>query len=240
MEIEMIRLLALYAVTAMITFLSTSTSAVVVNTLNGVRYEWHELSATKLMTRREVENLLTDPTSSLFGYEYASRSLVESLLLSYSSWDGQHGWHGEESVVKGLEQLVLDFGPTETFTLPNIRDAFTTVDGYNNLQYDSGIKIHAFYGLSGECSDEFSQSCIHSTDVDYANGLATMATQSQYFGWSASYINPSTISIDYDNNYYGSFLVRVIPVPSSIWLFVSGFIFLIANNARKSISKPSI
>ena len=63
----------LRAVCACLTVVSFNTSAVVLNTLSGVDYEWMELTETQGLTRAQVELRLTDSNDVLFGYEYASR-----------------------------------------------------------------------------------------------------------------------------------------------------------------------
>ena len=63
--------------------LSTSVNASVFNTLNGVDYEWLELTETVGMSRNQVEAQLNDVNSPLYGYEYASISLIEDLFFSY-------------------------------------------------------------------------------------------------------------------------------------------------------------
>ena len=101
-------------ITAIALVLSTNVNATIINTLNGITYEWMEISATLNMTRDQVEAQLTDVNSELYGYEYASRGLVEELLLSYSSWDGLSGWHGDTNVVTGIESFITDFGITSS------------------------------------------------------------------------------------------------------------------------------
>jgi hypothetical protein len=54
---------------------SINANAVVVNTLNGVHYEWLELTETAGMSRNLVEQHLSDVNSTLHGYEYTSRAL---------------------------------------------------------------------------------------------------------------------------------------------------------------------
>ena len=89
------------AVCACLAAVSINANAVVINTLNGVDYEWLELTATAGMSRLDVEVQLSDVTSALYGYEYASRALVEDLLLSYSSWDRTSGSHHRRRKLSG-------------------------------------------------------------------------------------------------------------------------------------------
>jgi hypothetical protein len=71
--------------------LSLSVDAAVVNTLGGVDYEWLEITETLYMSRVQVDAKLLDVNSALYGYEYASCALVESLFFSYSPFDGLSG-----------------------------------------------------------------------------------------------------------------------------------------------------
>ena len=70
------------ALAAPILFVSTCVNAVVINTHNGIEYEWLELTVTAGMSRAQVETQLSDSNSSLFGYEYAPKVLVQDLFLS--------------------------------------------------------------------------------------------------------------------------------------------------------------
>lgn len=64
--------------TALVSF---NVNAAVINTLNGVEYEWLELTATAGQSRDQVDAQLG--SGGLYeGYQYASRALVEALLLS--------------------------------------------------------------------------------------------------------------------------------------------------------------
>ena len=69
---------------------SINANSSVITTLNGVEYEWLELTATEGMSRDQVEASIASalPGDTLYGYDYASRTLVKDLLYSYSSWDG--------------------------------------------------------------------------------------------------------------------------------------------------------
>ena len=209
--------------------LSTSVNAVVINTLNGVDYEWLELTVTEGLSRSDVEAQLADPNSSLFGYEYASRSLLEDLLLSYSDWDGITGSHSSASVVSGVDKFVEDFGSVFT----SFAGETSTVDG-GDVSYDYREYARGFYGLDNECGIDVS--CHGGTSAYYdSNNIAVAANQSAGLGWSSTDANPPLWNEDDSTGRIGSFLVTtVVPVPSAVWLFGSGLLGLIGLARRKA------
>ncbi|HEB26657.1 MAG TPA: hypothetical protein ENI05_02620, partial [Porticoccus sp.] len=108
--------------------ISMSANAVVQSTFNGVDYDWLELSHTQGLSREAVEERLHSANDVLYGYQYASRAQVEDLFLSYTSFDGIGGWHGNQDVVTGVTALIADFGQTYSDSSPGTRTT-DTVDG---------------------------------------------------------------------------------------------------------------
>ena len=208
---------------------SFNANAVVLNTLNGIDYEWLELTETSFRDRFDVEAELTDVNSPLYGYEYASRELVEDLLLSYSFWGGLDGNHGDSSVVAGMDRFMDDFG---RITNEEYGYTLTTVDGFTVTQYSQSLS-YAMFGLPGECGG-LDYTCVARALVRYDEaGVAVAALQESRYGWDSTRNDPSnghnsTISWD-----AGSFLVRAVPVPPAVWLFGSGLIGLIGVARRK-------
>ena len=204
---------------------SLKVNAVVLNTLNGTDYEWLELSATTGMSRDQVEAQLVDASSDLFGYQYASRQLVQDLLTSYTPWDGLNGFHGEAGVVAGMSMYVSDFGVLEqsapgTFL---VRDVHSGV-----FRYETSLKNSGIFGLTDECISVFT-SCVASFEVRInAMGDAVVASQTAANALDSTVEFPRLAhsSEQYDNT--GSFLVKVavVPVPASVLLFASGIIVL--------------
>ena len=213
---------------------SINANASVINTLNGVEYEWLELTATAGMSRDQVEADIAAalPGDVLYGYEYASRALVKDLLLSYSLWDGLDGLHGDPAVVTGMAAFLDDFGRTynEEYATSITID---TVDGYTVtvVGYDAGYGI---YGSSGECG--VGESCVANTHMDY-NALGTYVDvyQAAASGWSDTVTEPSILPNYVGGSAYGSLLVRVsaVPIPAAAWLFGSGLIGLVGVARRK-------
>jgi len=219
------------AVTTLV--LATSVNASVFNTLNGINYEWLELTATQGLSRDQVNLRLSDPDDELYGYEYASRALVEDLLLSYSSWDGLDGLHGDSIVVEGLSQYINDFGAL--FTSSNYGPVTITSVDNQEVLVDGYVMSNSLYGTINECNGvEFS--CVSDIVVLISNGLPSLAYQSGDLGYdslSTSFVNQYNFISDPD---FGSHLVRVsaVPIPAAIWLLGSGLIGLIGLAKRKN------
>lgn len=211
---------------------SFNVAAVVVNTLNGVNYEWLELTVTEGMSRTSVEAQIAaaEPGDMFYGYEYASRSLVEALLLSYSSWDHKNGWHGAPTVVEGLADFINDFGALVGHEHDNrpldTEDGYAVSQDYHNYSY-------AFYGTAGECLANVS--CLLEVDTIEFQGSATAAYQHTSLGWSATATNAVTAYLDTNSSGYGSLLVRPanVPVPASVWLLGSGLLGLVGISRHK-------
>lgn len=208
---------------------SGSVSAAVYNTLNGVNYEWLELTATQGLSRDAVSQRLSDPGDVLYGYEYASRALVRDLLLSYAPWDGNDGLHGSPAVVAGLQQYINDFGALFTSTNFGLV-TYTSVDGYGSVTVDDYVLTLGMMGTDAECGNwdpVDSRSCLANVEVYYSAGLPSLAYQAANLGYDSesSFIGQyNSIS---DPN-VGSYLVKVsaVPVPAAVWLFGSGTLAL--------------
>jgi hypothetical protein len=200
---------------------SANASAVVINTLGGVDYKWLEITATVGMSRQTVELELRDENSHLYGYEYASRALVESLFLSYAPWDGLGGRHGDPNVVAGVAALIDDFGATQTLAEDGVTSSYTTVDGYT-VETDGLSRLLGYYGLTSECGGP-AATCVGEARIytDTA-GLPVMTMQSRFEGWDGTGIQSYTSTgIQAAGNVNGHFLVAVVPVPAAVWLFGS-------------------
>jgi hypothetical protein len=212
---------------------SFTANAVVVNTLNGMNYEWLELTVTEGMSRDSVQAQIAAaaPGDTLYGYEYASRSLVESLLLSYSSWDGINGWHSAPEVAGGVANFLTDFGALIGHAHDN--QLLDTAEGYAVSQ-DYHHYSYAFYGTAGECLANVS--CLLEVDTIEFQGSVTAAYQHSNLGWSPAATNAVTAYMYTSSRGYGSLLVRTsnVPIPASVWLFGSGLLGLAGMARRKA------
>lgn len=213
--------------------LSTSVNASVFNTLNGVDYEWLELTATAGMSRVQVEAGIATASLGdvLYGYEYASLQLVEDLFLSYASWDGREWWHDNSEVVDGTTKYLNDFGILYTFNFSSIFNVLT-VD-YEWVPTNGESSSGFLFGLSSECGSLL-QTCGGSMAYHSMDGVPVVAYQQANYGWDAT-TEPHLISANHASQSIGSHLVRIssVPVPAAVWLFGSGLIGLIGAARRK-------
>ena len=208
--------------------LFSNANASVINTINGVQYEWLELTATQGLSRNQVELQIAEAgiNDELYGYEFASRSLVESLFISYSPWPGFDAWWGNPTTVSGISALMNDFG--EVGSVSTNPTTTYSVDGYT-VTYDSIRSLRGIYGTSSECGANY-VSCLASI-VMFEDSLSddAMAWLDEAYGWDSNYTSPLTYNDSYSSPDTSSFLVRttVVPIPAAVWLFGSGLICLV-------------
>lgn len=221
------------AICVCLTIVSFNANSAVVNTLNGVNYKWLEFSATMGMSRDLIETRLLDPNDALYGYEYASRILVEDLLMSYSSWDGLNGYHQNSDVLVGMDQLFNDFGFTET-TIRSSINLHDTVDSGPLVPYNTVNLSKVLYGSESECSS-VNYTCVAELfELSIDGQTTTAALQLGYSGYDSTAVSPLLTLTSNSDPAYASFLVAsVVPIPSAIWLFGSGLIGLISIARKK-------
>ena len=212
---------------------STCVNASVINTLSGIQYEWLELNPSDAfsLSRNAVESELANTTSNLYGYQYASRSLVEQLFTSYAIWDPEigsdEGYSYNSDIITGISNLFNDFGTTRT------------------------NRIDAYYGATGECGTD--TTCVARLELSRGEGGARVY-QSKAYGWDSAYGSVETIDKlgDFDESpFYSSFLVRqayqesdpqlpggrdpaVVPLPAAAWLFGSALLGFFGFSRRKA------
>ena len=215
--------------------LSANVNAVVLNTLNGVDYEWLELTETTGLSRSTVESRIMNVNDVLYGYEYASRQLIEDLFLSYTSWDGISGEHGAAGVVMGISSIQSDFGVTATYAGNGVDSQFVTVDGIT-VNYDGYIQARGYYGTIPECGSLINTCFTVSTIYTDTAGNKVMAFQGATDGWDAGANLTFFASTTANSPEFGSYLVRpaVVPMPAAVWLFGSGLIGLVGLARRKT------
>ncbi len=215
--------------------LSTSVNASVLNTLNGINYEWLELTATLGLSRNQVQAQLDAATvgDSLYGYEYASRAQVELLFLSYASWNGVSGSYGASSIVNGISDYVSDFGATISGTLGYTVE---TDDGYSVFLETYSLS-EGYYGLISECGG-INNTCRSDLGIFTTQmGQPGLTIINEAWGWNATTLNYQSEPNFNVNPFYGSYLVRaqIVPIPTAVWLFGSGLISLICVARRKKM-----
>ncbi len=186
--------------------LSTNAGAVVNNTINGVDYQWLELTETAGQSRNQVELMLANPNSFLYGYEYASRSLIEDLFLSYiPSWDGEDGYETDPFVVSGNRALVDAFGMLESVSYAKAKTLY-------GVKYNSVFWSHGLYGSTDECGTD-SQSCLTTTNYysrfDHVEVLADIHNVDGYNSSGGVQLWDSNRG----RNDTGSYLVKTITAP---------------------------
>lgn len=207
-----------------ILMLSTSVNgSVITNEIAGQQYDWLSIDTTLGVNRNSVEAMLLDSSSAVYGYQYASRSLVASLFTSYASWDGVNDYHSDPAVVLGISNLFNDFGLSES-----------------TFRSDA---IYAYYGLDGQCSADISLSCSALLETFY---LPDMTLQDATFGWDPNNSQAVTATKDglFDNgSLFSSFLVKqssiaplpsTVPVPAAAWLFGSALLGFFGFSRRKN------
>jgi len=220
------------AATALV--LSSGVNASIVNTLNGVEYEWLELTETQGLSREQVESQIASSNEGdvLYGYQYASRSLFQSLLNSYASWDGIEGLHIQPSIVSGLTTFISDFGEGASHQYGST--FITTANDGSSVEYDGYSLTRGIFGDADECNYYGPEwRCYSTINLSTLNGVSVGAYQNDLSGWGDTF---ATVPTDYTNTEAGSYLVRQlspVPVPAAVWLFGSGLIGLVGLARRK-------
>lgn len=215
--------------TVALAILSFSANATIINIINGNKLEWLELTATQHLNRNEVETLLTNESSVLYGYQYAPRKQVENLFQYYMPWDGISGFHGNSTIVANNKDFLNLFGITSSFAGNGLRINTTTTDGYT-VQQDGYIRNDGLYGATGECSTNPLYSCLAWTQIGLnAEGAPITAAQYGQYGFDSTISFPALTSKSYSSGVAGSYLVKKyvsVPEPSILWLLSIGMLVI--------------
>ena len=222
------------AICTCLAVVSFNADAVVINTLNGTNYEWLELTETTGLSRNQVETEFSDSNSALFGYQYASRSLLEDLFHSYVTWDGVDGFHAESSNVLGSTSLINDFGSTSGWIGDPLNPEYLLTSDNQGVFYDNHIQFYGYYGGATECG---ALSCLGEITILRSGETSVAARTSSWTGWDQTATNPLTNTYELEDVRYGHFIyleLSTVPIPASIWLFGSGLLGLIGVARRKN------
>ena len=201
---------------------SISVNAVIVNTLNGVDYQWLELSHTLGQSRTQIEQRLLDSEDPLYGYQYASRKQVSLLFKSYANVFGVSGWYGNPDAVAGVAALFADFGYTHQSVI-SWPTSYTTVDGYDVQASNLSDVMYVLHGEPWECGST-NYSC--RAEITHRG---TMFYYNTSWGWISGAPGYQSIRNSYAHPSVASFLVApsAIPVPAAGWLFMTALVSLV-------------
>ena len=216
------------------------TNASIIRTINDAETEWMELSETTGLSRLEVEAMLADSNSDLYGYRYATRLETQMLLESYSQNPSELN-HWYSYMAPGAQAFFDDFGALyyddfddDSSIISNDYYDLTTTDGVE-ISYNRGVNSYFFYGSSDECG-EADVSCVGRMFGLALDGVMQAQLAPGVRGFDAYELNPYTLPSDSSEWIRASLLVAdttVVPVPAAVWLFGSGLIGLIGVAKRK-------
>ncbi|MDH5570154.1 MAG: hypothetical protein OEY89_00215 [Gammaproteobacteria bacterium] len=209
----------------------------IINTINGQGYEWLEFSATAGLSRDEVNILLTDINSDLYGYRYATRLETQVLLESYTP-NPEELNHWYSYMAPGAQTFFDDFGVLfyDYFDQPQTA---ITADGVQ-ISFNVGINSYFFYGADDECGKDVS--CVGRMYGAAQDNVILAQLTPAVRGFDATIANPYTLPNSAAEWIRASLLVSEtmivpVPVPPSLLLFISGLIGLSITSSKKNISR---
>lgn len=226
---EKLKIQLILAATIWISLISPA-NASFVRTIDGIDYQWMELSSTVGLSRNMVEDLIINPNSELFGYRYASRQETEALLSSYHELPNELNVF-YASMASGAQEFYSEFGVTYVEQIP-LTNGFET---FNNvfIDYNQAINSYFMHGSTDECNT--GMSCIGRLYTYALDGVVQAWDPVGRRGADAFHTNPDLYSNSDSSPILGSLLVAditAVPLPTSVWLFSTGLIGL-ASIARK-------
>jgi len=209
----------------------------VIRPINGTYYEFMEMSPTTSTSRVQIESMMADPTSSFYGFRYASRLETQYLLDSYGPLPTDLNVF-YSNLADGAAAFFNDFGSTFTENLGQTYQ-MTTQDGVL-INYNQAINTYFLHGAPDECG--IGESCVGRVYAYALDGVIQAWDPVGRRGADAYNTNPD-LYLNTDSNFIlGSLLmseVTVVPVPAAAWLFSSGLIGLLTVSLRRKDAKKS-
>ena len=221
-------------------FFTVNLNATIIRDYDGIdNLEWLELTETAGMSRNEVEDLLQDPHSTLYGYRYASKAEVSSLLDSYTLASGIDpgsvpNWSGYFTSLSDMTDSFLhDFG------------SLYSSQYRTNVAWDYGANTIYFHNNSAGSYFLYGDalSSPYQSDYSYYTGILQQklnhetVTGYHTSAWlddnNTTYLNSS------ENAALASMLVRntvvaPVPEPATMLLFGTGIIGIAGLMRRKN------
>lgn len=222
-------------VSVLASLVATSVEASIVRTVNGLDYEWMELSATVGLSRTDVEAMLIDPSNSLYGFRYASREETELLLRSYSEFPSELNTF-YSYMAPGAQAFFDDFGSTFTEYFGQTNQLMTSDNVL--IDYNQAINSYFLHGAEDECGIDMS--CIGRVYTYALDGVIQAWDPVGRRGADQFHPDPDVVFNTDSNFILGSLLVSNItpvPLPAAAWLFTSGFMGLMLVSRRKKRGK---
>jgi hypothetical protein len=200
-------------------------NASVINNIGGINYEWLEFSNTVNLSRVSVESMLTDSSSALYGYRYATRAETQSLVESYMPYVPAELNHWEAYLAPGAQTFFNDFGITFSENFGVTYQALSN-DGVT-FDYNMYLTSYFLHGSAGECGVDFS--CVGRMLTAALDGDIQAQFTPARRGFDATWPAPDQLSVYDSSQIAASLLVREIlpvPVPAAAWLFGNGLFAL--------------
>lgn len=221
--------------------LGSTANAAVMRTINGIDTQWLEVTATTGMSRTAVEALLSDSTSSLYGYRYATRAETQTLFSSYAGGlpDQLNTFYSYPAA--GGQQMLNDFGVTHSENVG--LSQMLTEDGVT-VDFNMYMSSYFIHGSAGECGDT-TVSCvgrIYTAALDnvvQAWDFVAPRGADQYFAYPNLFLdgdaNPilGHLLVSVTPNANGEVNFASVPAPAVFWLMLAGLVMMFGAQRRR-------
>lgn len=238
MKLVRLKPLVLFFVCAAVLFAASgrNAQATIITVESGTTYEWLEFSQTSNMTVLEIEALLADPTSAIYGYRYASRRETAQLLTSFISYTGQQGYSAQaapgSSLFLDIFGAMYDQATSITMIDVNGIPIEATSYRYTSFFYGDGSENRDSWDPEGSadgwCDRNLGWQCIGR--VDYLRGTPYDVSRTfMYSGFDALNVSPNREVDDWTESAVAHLLVReilLVPGPAALPLLGAGLLML--------------